>query len=66
MKAMVELNQILGTQTVCCIRGLAITPAGIGYHAKAAVEPDAWKELADVLEGASATLKQQDGMRLSQ
>jgi sugar phosphate isomerase/epimerase len=58
MKAMLELNQILGTRTVCCVRGLATTPAGIGYHAKAAAEPDAWSELADVLESASATLMQ--------
>src|SRR3954465_6012063 len=33
MKAMIELNQILGTQSVCCVRGLATTPTGIGYHA---------------------------------
>jgi sugar phosphate isomerase/epimerase len=58
MNAMLELNQILGTRTVCCVRGLATTPAGIGYHAKTAAEPDAWKELADILESASATLKQ--------
>jgi sugar phosphate isomerase/epimerase len=58
MKAMIELNQILGTQTVCCVRGLATTPTGIGYHAKASAELDAWKELADVLQSASETLKQ--------
>lgn len=58
MKAMIELNQILGTQTVCCVRGLATTPTGIGYHAKATAELDAWKELTDVLQRASATLKQ--------
>src|SRR5258707_5425535 len=34
MKAAIELNQILGTHTVCCVRGLATTPAGIGYHAR--------------------------------
>jgi hypothetical protein len=34
MKAAIELNHILGTHTVCCVRGLATTPAGIGYHAK--------------------------------
>ena len=34
MKAMIELNQILGTQTVCCVRGLAAAPTGIGYHAR--------------------------------
>ena len=58
MKAMIELNQILGTQTVCCVRGLATVPTGIGYHAKAAAEPDAWRELTDVLERASDTLRQ--------
>jgi len=59
MKAMIELNQTLGTQTVCCVRGLATTATGIGYHAKAPAEPDAWKELTDVLQSASETLKQQ-------
>src|SRR5947199_10720693 len=28
MKAAIELNQILGSQTVCCVRGLAATPDG--------------------------------------
>jgi sugar phosphate isomerase/epimerase len=56
MEAMIELNRILGTQTVCCVRGLATAPAGIGYHAKASNEPDAWKELTDVLQRASETL----------
>jgi sugar phosphate isomerase/epimerase len=58
MKAMIELNQILGTQTVCCVRGLATTPTGIGYHAKVAGELDAWKELTDVLQSASEMLRQ--------
>src|SRR4029077_16565685 len=53
MKAAIELNRILGTRTVCCVRGLATTPTGIGYHAKAAAEPEAWKELTDVLQSAS-------------
>jgi len=57
MEAMIELNQVLGAQTVCCVRGLATTPTGIGYHAKASSEPDAWKELTDVLQRASETLK---------
>ena len=57
MKAMIELNEILGTHTVCCVRGLATSSTGIGYHAKAAAELDAWKELTDVLESASETLK---------
>lgn len=57
MQAAIELNQILGTRTVCCVRGLATTPTGIGYHAKAAAEPDAWRELTDVLQSASETLK---------
>jgi len=56
MKSMIELNQILGTQTVCCVRGLAETPTSIGYHAKAAGN-DAWKELTDVLQRAAETLK---------
>src|SRR6266849_468175 len=43
MKAAIELNQILGTQTVCCVRGLRTPPTGIGYHAKASSPPDAWK-----------------------
>jgi sugar phosphate isomerase/epimerase len=57
MNAMLELNQILGAQTVCCVRGLATTPTGIGYHAKASSDPDAWKELTDVLQRASEILK---------
>src|SRR5260370_28827257 len=57
MKAAIELNHILGTQTVCCVRGLGATPTGIGYHAKATAELDAWKELTDVLQSACETLK---------
>src|SRR3977135_880539 len=38
MQAAIELNHILGTRTVCCVRGLATTPTGIGYHAKATAE----------------------------
>ena len=57
MKHAIELNQILGSQTVCCVRGLATTPNGIGYHAKASSEADAWKELTDVLQSAAQTLK---------
>lgn len=57
MKAAIELNQILGAQTVCCVRGLATTPTGIGYHAKASSDADAWKELTDVLQRASETLR---------
>src|SRR4051794_38347601 len=55
MKAAIELNQILGAQTVCCVRGLATTPNGIGYHAKASSQADAWKELTDVLQRAGET-----------
>src|SRR5437016_10045418 len=40
MKASIELNHILGTRTVCCVRGLGTTPTGIGYHAKATAEND--------------------------
>jgi len=57
MKAMIELNHILGTQTVCAVRGLAVTPTGIGYHAKASSELDAWKEFTDVMQRACETLK---------
>ena len=56
MKGMIELNQILGTQTVCCVRGLAETPTGIGYHAKSSGN-DGWHELTDVLQKASEVLK---------
>ena len=59
MKAAIELNQILGTQTVCCVRGLATTPTGIGYHAKASADADAWKELAGVLQNASEILRKE-------
>jgi sugar phosphate isomerase/epimerase len=57
MKAMIELNEILGTHTVCCVRGLATTATGIGYHAKASSDPEAWKELRDVLQRGCETLK---------
>jgi sugar phosphate isomerase/epimerase len=57
MKAAIELNHILGTQTVCCVRGLGTAPTGIGYHAKATSDADAWKELTDVLESAAETLQ---------
>jgi hypothetical protein len=58
MKSAIELNQILGTGAVCCVRGLATTPTGIGYHAKGPAELDAWRELTHVLQSASETLKQ--------
>jgi sugar phosphate isomerase/epimerase len=58
MKAAIELNQILGARTVCCVRGLATTPSGIGYHAKASAEPEAWKELTGVLQNACEMLRQ--------
>jgi len=57
MKAAIELNQILGSRTVCAVRGLATTPTGIGYHAKASSEADAWKEFTEVLQKAAETLK---------
>src|SRR6266478_939339 len=57
MKAAIELNHILGARTVCCVRGLGTTPTGIGYHAKATSDADAWKELTDVLPAAAETLK---------
>jgi sugar phosphate isomerase/epimerase len=57
MKTAIELNQILGTQSVCCVRGLGANATGIGYHAKATAENDAWKELTDVLQSAAETLK---------
>ena len=57
MKAALELNHILGTRTVCCVRGLGTAPTGIGYHAKAAAPNDAWQELTEVLQSASETLK---------
>jgi sugar phosphate isomerase/epimerase len=57
MKGMIELNHVLGTQSVCCVRGLGTAPTGIGYHAKATSEVDAWKELTDVLQSAAQTLK---------
>src|SRR3954467_9340578 len=50
MNAALELNQILGTQSVCCVRGFGAGPTGIGYHAKATAENDAWRELTDVLQ----------------
>jgi sugar phosphate isomerase/epimerase len=57
MKGMIELNQLLGTQSVCCVRGLGTAPTGIGFHAKATSEVDAWKELTDVLQKAAEALK---------
>ena len=60
MKTAIELNQILGSQTVCCVRGLATTPTGIGYHAKASSDSEAWKELANVLQNASETLHKEN------
>jgi len=57
MQHAIELNQILGSQSVCCVRGLATSDTGIGYHAKAAAENDAWRELTDVLQSAAETLK---------
>lgn len=57
MKAMIELNQILGTQSVCAVRGLAAAATGIGYHARAKDGAGAWKEFTDVLQSAAETLK---------
>jgi len=72
MKAMIELNRILGTQTICCVRGLANSATGgggggteIGYHpVKAKNEAEAWKELTDVLQAACQTIKR-DRMAVS-
>jgi len=72
MKAMIELNRILGTQTICCVRGLANSVTGgggggteIGYHpVKAKNEAEAWKELTDVLQAACQTIKR-DRMAVS-
>src|SRR5215813_5152122 len=58
MKTAIELNHILGCQTVCCVRGLAETPTGIGYHAKSA-GAEGWKELTDVLQAAADTFRKQ-------
>jgi sugar phosphate isomerase/epimerase len=55
MKAMIELNQMLGTQTVCCVRGVA-EGSGVGYRAKSS-GVNGWKELADVLEAACEVLR---------
>src|SRR5262249_51884006 len=33
MKAAIELNHILGSSTICCVRGLAARPGAIGYQA---------------------------------
>jgi sugar phosphate isomerase/epimerase len=63
MDRMIELNQILGTQTVCCVRGVAETPDGVGYHAKHE-GADGWRELASLLQSASAILAAK-GMRCS-
>jgi sugar phosphate isomerase/epimerase len=57
MKAAIELNHVLGTRTMCCVRGLATAPAGIGYHAKPSAATDAWRELTDVLQSAAENLK---------
>lgn len=63
MKAMIELNHILGTGTVCCVRGVAESPSGVGYRAKAS-GAEGWKELSGVLESACETLRT-SGMRCS-
>jgi sugar phosphate isomerase/epimerase len=63
MDRMIELNQILGTQTVCCVRGVAETPGGVGYRAKHE-GADGWRELASLLQSASAILASK-GMRCS-
>jgi len=55
-KKMIELNQILGTETICCVRGVAESASAVGYRpAVAGVE--GWKELARVLQSACEGLR---------
>ena len=50
----IEVNHILGSWTVSCVRGLAANPGGIGFQASGI---DGWKKLTDVLQKAAERLK---------
>src|SRR5581483_1696215 len=50
----IEVNHILGSWTVSCVRGLAASPGGIGFQASGI---DGWKKLTDLLQKAPERLK---------
>jgi len=52
----IEINHILGSESVSCVRGLAATPGAIGFQASGI---DGWKKLTDVLQNSAARLKRE-------
>lgn len=54
LKHAIEVNHILGSQSVVCVRGLAASPGAIGFQATGL---DGWKRLADVLQKAADQLR---------
>jgi sugar phosphate isomerase/epimerase len=63
LKHAVEINQILGSRTICCVRGLearSASPAIAGKNAPMTFERmglDSWKKIADVLQQAAEHLR---------
>ena len=49
----IEINHILGSESVSCVRGLATKPGGAGFQASGL---DGWKRLRDLLQKAGERL----------
>jgi sugar phosphate isomerase/epimerase len=50
----IEINHILGSETISCVRGLAASPGAIGFQASGI---DGWKKLTEVLQKSAERLK---------
>ena len=50
----IEVNHILGSESISCVRGLAAKPGGPGFQASGL---DGWKRLRDVLQKSAERLR---------
>ena len=53
----IEINHILASRSISCVRGLAAKPGGAGF---AATGIDGWKKLTDVLQRSAERLKKEE------
>jgi sugar phosphate isomerase/epimerase len=52
----IEINHILGSESISCVRGLAASPGAIGFQASGV---DGWKKLTDILQKSAERLKRE-------
>lgn len=52
----IEINHILGSGSISCVRGLAAKPGAIGFQA---FGTDGWKKLTDLLQKSAERLKRE-------